>query len=95
MAGSEGSTVMKYRIALWAVIGCLIAAAWAFYFGSTDKANAIDPIVYTLASLTQPIVFFVRHSAFSLYDVIVANALTYAVVGLTVEMIRRKMNHAT
>ena len=91
---STGSGGMKYRIAVWASAGFLIAACWALYFANRNKDNPIEPIVYTLARLTQPIVLLVQHSAVSLYWVLVANTVTYALVGLTVEALRRQLSHS-
>ena len=85
---------MKYRIAVWASAGFLIAACWALYFATRNKENPIEPIVYTLARLTQPIALLVQHSALSLYWVLVANTVTYALLGLMVETLRRQLNHS-
>jgi hypothetical protein len=85
---------MKYRVAAWASAGFLIAICWALYFANRSKENPIDPIVYNLAILTQPIVLLLRHSAVSLNWVLVANAVTYALVGLTFEALRRQLSHS-
>ena len=85
---------MKYRIAMWASAGFLVAGGWGLYFASRNKDNPIEPIVYTLARLTQPIALLVQHSAVSLYWVLVANTATYALVGLTVEALRRQLSHS-
>ena len=88
---------MKYRIARWASAGFLVAAGWGLYFASADKANPIEPIVYILARLTQPVVA-VTVSYFNfplgLRWALVANAATYALVGLIVETPRKQLNHA-
>ena len=85
---------MKYRIAVWASGGFLVAGGWALYFASRNKDNPIEPIVYALARLTQPIVLLVQHSAVSLHWVLVANTVTYALLGLTVETLRRQLTHS-
>ena len=85
---------MKYRIAMWASAGFLVAGGWALYFASRNKDNPIEPMVYTLARLTQPIALLVQHSAVSLYWVLVANTVTYALLGLMVETLRRQLNHS-
>ena len=85
---------MKYRIAMWASAGFLVASGWAVYFASRNKDNLIEPMVYTLARLTQPIVLLLEHSAVSLYWVLVANTVTYALLGLLVETLRRQFNHS-
>jgi hypothetical protein len=78
---------MKYRIAMWASAGFLVAACWALYFAMRSKDNPMEPIVYTLGSLTQPVVLIGSyfHFGMSFYLVILANAATYALVGLIVE----------
>jgi len=83
---------MKYRIAMWASAGYLVSGGWGLYFASANKADPIGPIVYTLVRLTQPLVA-VTVSQFDfplgLRWTMVANAATYALVGLIVEMIRQ------
>ena len=83
---------MTFRIAIWTSVGALVAAGWGLYFANANKANPIEPIVYTLARLTQPVVavtvsYF--NFPFGLRSALVANAATYALVGLIVETIRR------
>lgn len=87
---------MKYRIAIWASAGFLVAASWALYFAMRIKDNPIEPLVYTLGSLTQPVVLIGSHFHFgmSFYLVILANAATYALVGLIVETLRQRLHHA-
>ena len=87
---------MKYRIAMWASAGFLVAACWALYFAMRSKANPIEPIVYTHGSLTQPVVLITSyfHFGMSFYFVILANAATYALVGLIVETLRQRLHHA-
>jgi hypothetical protein len=84
---------MKDRIAVWASMGFLVAGCWALYFAWRSKDNPVEPIVYTLACLTQPIALL-RSYPLSVYLVLFANAATYALVGLTVETVRRRLNHA-
>jgi hypothetical protein len=71
---------MKKRIAVWAAAGFAVAGFWAFYFAREAKDNLIRPIVYALASLTQPIVLLMHHFAVSVYWVLVLNAATYALM---------------
>jgi hypothetical protein len=87
---------MKYRIAMWASAGFLVAACWALYFAMRNKDNPIEPIVYTLGSLTQPVVLIGSyfHFGMSFYLVILANASTYALVGLIVETLRQRLHQA-
>jgi hypothetical protein len=89
---------VKYRIAMWASAGFLVASCWGLYFASTDKANPIEPIVYTLARLTRPLVALAvsySNSPMGLFWCLVANAATYALAGLIVETARKQLNHAT
>ena len=88
---------MKYRIAVWAIAGFLVAGCWAVYFAMRSKDNPIESIVYTFGLLTQPFVLvsFHFHFPLSVYWVIVANGATYALGGLFVELLRRQLNHAS
>jgi hypothetical protein len=83
-----------FRIAISASTGFLVAVGWGFYFTITDKAKPIEPLVYTLANLTQPaaavILYFNPHGPLGLHTVVLENAATYAMVGLIVETIRRR-----
>ena len=90
--GSSG--IMKYRIAGWASAGLLVSGCWALYFAAASKDNPKAPIVYTLAGLTQPIVLVIHHFSVSFYWVLLANAVTYMLVGLIVETLRQKLNQA-
>jgi hypothetical protein len=87
---------VKYRIAIWASAGFLVAVGWVLYFAMRNKENPIEPIVYTFGLLTQPVVLIASHFHFGLsfYFVILANAATYAVAGLIVEAIRQRLHHA-
>ena len=86
--------VAAFRIAMWAIAGFVVSAGWALYFASTSKALPIEPAVYNFASMTQPLVAGVLHlrllSQLDLMSVAVANAGTYALVGLLVEAIRQQ-----
>lgn len=89
---------MKFRIFLWAFAGFLVAAGWAFYAAATfpDLIQA-KPLVWNLALLTQPLAFASMHFNFpaSIYWVFIANAVSYALVGLIVETLRRQLHHAS
>jgi hypothetical protein len=50
--------------------------------------------VSTFISLTCPVAIAGRHYAISLYSVLAANAVTYALVGLIVETLRHQLHHA-
>ena len=85
---------MKYRIAMWASAGFLVAGFWALY-AYTTAPIPINGIVWTLIRLTCPVVQagFYFHFGIKLYWVLLANAATYALVGLTVETVLR-LDHA-
>lgn len=85
---------MKYRVGGWAVVGFLVAGCWALYFLWASKENPIDPILYTFARFTCPIALL-RSYPLSVYLVLVANAATYAFVGLIAETMRRQLKHAS
>jgi hypothetical protein len=85
---------MKYRIAIWATAGFLVATGWAVYFLVRSKDHLIEPIVSTLIRLTCPIAIVGSHYPISLYATLLANVATYALVGLVVEILRRQLNHA-
>lgn len=81
---------MSYRIAMWASAGFLVAAFWAFYLFPT--ALSINPIVLALARATCPVVLL--HFSLHFYWVLLANAATYALVGLMVETLRQQLHPA-
>ena len=86
---------MKYRIAMGASAGFLVAGFWAlFAFVTFPSTNEQMRDVWTLISLTCPIAIAGKHYPISLYEVLAANAITYALVGLIVETLRRQPHHA-
>ena len=86
---------MKYRIAIWAAAGFLVASGWVVYFFMANKDLPIAPLVSTLVRLTCPIVAIVgSHYPVSIYSVLAANIATYALVGLVMETLRRQLNHS-
>jgi hypothetical protein len=89
---------MKYRIAMWASAGFLVASCWALYaFATTPPAmTSADPIV-TLVELTCPVVFASIHFHFALglYSSLLANAATYGLIGLIVETLRPQLRRAS
>jgi hypothetical protein len=90
--GRSGS--MKYRIVMWASAGFLVAGCWALYaLATTPPAmTSADPMM-NLVRLTCPIALFSFYPI-RLYWVLLANAATYALVGLVVETLRQRLNHA-
>ena len=86
---------MKYRIAMWAAAGFLVANGWAVYFFARNKDLPIEPIVSTLIRLSCPVAILGSHYPVSLYSAAAANVATYALVGLVVETLRRQFNHSS
>ena len=88
---------MRYRIATWASAGMLVAVGWAVYACVTTAPamTSADPIM-ALVELTCPIVFVGMHFTFgiSLSWSLVANAATYAMLGLIVESMRQRPRQA-
>jgi hypothetical protein len=85
---------MKYRIAIWAAAGFLVAAGWAVYLLVASKDHLIEPIVSTLIRVTCPVAIVGAHYPVSLYSALVANVVTYALIGLIVETLRRQLNRS-
>ncbi len=82
---------MKTRIALWAATGALVVIFWTVYIMSTmHNLKSEGGIGWVLICLTCPIAL-ASHHAVSLYQVLVANAATYALIGAVVEIIRRQV----
>ena len=86
---------MRYRIALWAAVGFLVAGCWGLYFAWANKDNPIPPIANTLARISCPIAIAGVHYSIGVYWVLVINAATYTLVGVIVETLRRKLHPAT
>ena len=91
----SGRCNVKYRIAIWAAAGFLVASGWAVYFLVASKNHPIEPIVSTLVRLTCPIAIVGSHYPVSLYSALVANAATYALFGLVIDILRRQLNHSS
>ena len=85
---------MKFRIAIWAAAGFLVASGWAAYFFSVSKGHPIQPMVSTLVRFTCPVVIIGSHYPVSIYLALAANVATYALIGLVVEILRRQLNHS-
>jgi hypothetical protein len=86
---------MKRRIAIWVSVGFLVAAFWALFALATfPNTNERMRDVWILICLTCPVSIAGRHYPISLYEVLAANAVTYALVGLIVETLRHRLHHA-
>jgi hypothetical protein len=81
------------RIAVWASAGYLVSVGWGLYFAERSKDVPIGATIYALARITQPTVaaiLYIKPSLpLGLTWVAVANAATYALLGLIVETIRQ------
>ena len=89
---------MKYRIARWAGVGLLVVVCWNFYAMATfpDSLIVSEPLVWLLIRITCPIVFVGTyfHFGIGIYWVLLANAATYALVGLIFEAVLGKLRRA-
>jgi hypothetical protein len=86
---------MKNRIATWGIVGFLVAGFWALFAVATFPSS-IERMrdVWTVICITCPIAIAGMHHAISVYETLAANAVTYALVGLIVEISRRRLRHA-
>ena len=75
---------MPRRIVMWATAGFLVASFWALYLFPTTPMGS-SPIL-TLARLTCPVAFV--GFGVRVYWVLLANAVTYALIGLALERLR-------
>ena len=86
---------MKYRIAMWASAGFLVAGGWALYaLATTPPALGPGDPLLPLVRLTCPIAILGNSYAISLFWALVANAATYALAGLLVESLRHRLHPA-
>jgi hypothetical protein len=89
---------MKYRITMWGSAGFLVAVGWNLYVLAVAPVQipSAEPMVWALLRLTCPVVFasFYFHLGLYFYWVLLANAATYAFVGLIVEGLRRRFRSA-
>ena len=88
------SGAMKRRIAIWASIGFLVACCWILYtfVVPPDYLNMSEPVVEAFAFASCPLVFAFRAVPLSFWWVAPINSATYAVIGLIIEILRRKSN---
>lgn len=81
---------MKYRIAMWAGAGFLVASCWALYaFLTAPLPVQRMSEMWTLVRVTCPVVIAGSHFPISLSWALVANAATYALAGLMLETLRK------
>jgi len=85
---------MKYRIGEWAIAGFLVAGGWALYaLASTPPALTSAHSIMTLVRLTCPIALLSSYPI-RLEWILLANASTYGLLGLMVEILRQRLNYA-
>jgi hypothetical protein len=86
---------MRYRIAMWALAGFLLAGFWALFavasFPSTPERMRD---MWTVICITCPVAILGMHYHISLSVTLVTNAVIYGLVGLAVEALRRQLHHA-
>jgi hypothetical protein len=89
---------MKFRIAISAGAGFLVAVGWALYSSSVfpSAITPAEPVAWNLALLTQPIMLagFRFHFGIGVCWVVLANAATYGLIGLIAETMWQKLRPA-
>jgi hypothetical protein len=83
---------MKRRIAIWACAGFLVACFWTAYSFATapdyeTSLTASERVIRGIAYLTCPTLL----TGLYFYWLLLGNTLTYALIGLGVEAMRRKL----
>ncbi len=86
---------MKYRIAMWAIAGFLLAGFWAL-FAMAIFPSAAERMhdLWTVVCITCPVAIMGKHYPISLYVALVANAVTYGFIGLAIEALRKQLHQA-
>jgi hypothetical protein len=88
---------VKYRIGMWAGAGLLVAGFWAFYlFAAAPIPMTSAEPMWTVVRITVPVVSasFYFHFPIGVYWSLLANAATYALIGLIAETLRKRLNPA-
>jgi len=87
---------MKKPTATWASVGFLVACCWVLYTFAIPPEQLItslrEPVVEAIAFISLPIAFALRRFPLHFWWIPPINAATYALVGLAVEIIRRKLH---
>jgi hypothetical protein len=76
---------------MWASAGFLVAGYWAIY-ATAPATLFVEPEILILVRLTCPIALL-SHYPISLSWALLANAATYALIGLIVETMRQQRKH--
>jgi hypothetical protein len=81
---------VKRRIVLWAILGLFVGCIWVAYAFATvpdyEQHSAANTAIQVLAYATCPIIA----AGPLFYWIPLANAPTYALLGLALELIRKK-----
>ena len=81
---------MKQRIALWALAGFIVACGWAAYARATFPAPwTSERTLRTIIEITCPPSLLGQIVPLPYYWAILINAVTYALLGLGIELLRR------
>lgn len=85
---------MRSRIAMWGAAGFLVAAWWAvyIYLRGPEVPIRYEAFTWMLVRITCPIALLSSYPI-PYYVVLVANAATYALIGLIIEMLRSRLHH--
>jgi hypothetical protein len=80
---------MKIRMAIWATLGALVVVVWRIYISATlSNPLGTGGVGRALVYLTCPIAIASQQPQ-GFYFVLIANAATYALIGVVVETTRR------
>ena len=87
---------MKHRIVMWAIAGFVIAGFWALFALATfPSTNERIRDLWTFICITCPVAIAGMHHPISLYESLIANAVTYGFFGLVVGTLRKQLHHAS
>jgi hypothetical protein len=87
--GKAGETVKK-RIALWALIGAVVACFWVIFMMLTPPWFNVGRSLAVAISIPVSLIGRATHQPQTYYSVILLNPATYALVGLAVEPFYRR-----
>lgn len=89
---------MKIRIAIWAGVGFIVACCWVLYtFVASPESLGMalnEPAVKAAVLTSCPVWVAGRYFPLPFWSVPLMNAATYALIGLMVEMRRRRSSPA-
>jgi hypothetical protein len=80
---------------MWAALGFVVAGFWALFVLATspftnERIHGLLPLAWVTCPIT-----LASHHPIGLTWVLIANAITYALVGLIVETLRKYRTHTT